>query len=237
MKIIIKILVFILCISCSNKKNENQINEFDKIIGEENIQTLDFLVSDFENDFLKRQYPNLNITESYRSFLTELRDDKTENWQKISKVSREKFKHSKLRFEIYDYPDSVWVVPNSKFDKIEEDSLAFIESPLPYIKIRKRDETGRYKFVYSRIHIHFDSTNVDSIIEKIKNTGEVKFQGKYFNAINSLKEKNKFWNEIFEYYISPNKDNLKKFSKLILDNNFDLNDITVRRIIVLECAY
>ena len=148
---IIKIFILIaLIISCSDKKSENKKSEFDKILGKENVATLDFLVSDFENDFLKRQYPNLDTENAYRQFLTELRDEKTENWKRISQKARDKFKSSDLRLEMYEFPDSVWVLKNSTFDKIEADSLVFLESSIPYVKSRFKytnlDGTTEYTF-------------------------------------------------------------------------------------------
>lgn len=50
----ISLKFLLLIISCADKKSENQTSEFDKILGIENVTMLDFLVSDFENDFLKR---------------------------------------------------------------------------------------------------------------------------------------------------------------------------------------
>ena len=117
MKFIKTFIFFILFISCSDKKAEINTSEFDKVLGKENIKTLDFLVSDFENDFLKRQYPNLDTENAYRQFLTELRDEKNENWKSISEKARNKFKSSDLRLEMYEFPDSVWILKNSTFEK------------------------------------------------------------------------------------------------------------------------
>ncbi len=74
MKIIKSFIFLALILSCSDKKTENQVSEFEKILGNDNVVTLNFLVSNFEKDFLARQYPNLNTENAYRQFLTELRD-------------------------------------------------------------------------------------------------------------------------------------------------------------------
>ncbi len=63
MKYIKLFFILILIVSCSNKK---RITEFENILGKENSETLTYLVSDFENDFLKRNYPNLDIEKAYR---------------------------------------------------------------------------------------------------------------------------------------------------------------------------
>lgn len=97
----LKIFIFLfLLISCSDKKTEFKLSEFDKVLGAENVATLDFLTSDFEKDFLKRQYPNLNTENAYKEFLTDLRDGK-DDWLKISRKARERFEFSDLRLEMY----------------------------------------------------------------------------------------------------------------------------------------
>ncbi|WP_445738558.1 hypothetical protein [Mariniflexile sp.] len=136
MKILKTFIFLALIISCAEKKTEENILEFDKVLGKENVVTLDFIVSDFENDFLKRQYPNLNTENAYRQFLTDLRDDKTKNWKRISEKAIEKFESSELRLQMYEFPDSVWILKNSSFDKIESDSVSFLNIPYPYIKSR-----------------------------------------------------------------------------------------------------
>ena len=68
-KILLPFIFLLLIISCADKKSEKQTSEFDKVLGIENVATLNFLVSDFENDFLKRQYPNLDTENAYRQFL------------------------------------------------------------------------------------------------------------------------------------------------------------------------
>lgn len=115
MKSIITLISLILIVSCLGKKTTNQILEFDKILGEENIAFLDTLVYDFENDFLKNQYPSLDIEEAYRQFLIENRDGKTSHWKDFPQRSKDKFISSDLKLEIYKYPDSVWVIKKSSF--------------------------------------------------------------------------------------------------------------------------
>ena len=66
MKIIKIFILFILFASCAHKKPENKISEFNKVLGKENIATLDFLVFDFEKGYLKRQYPNLDTEKAYQ---------------------------------------------------------------------------------------------------------------------------------------------------------------------------
>lgn len=190
MKFIKTFIIFILIISCSDKKTENNKSEFDKVLGKENIETLDFLVSDFENDFLKRQYPNLDSENAYRQFLTELRYEKTENWKSISEKARNKFKSSDLRLEMYEFPDSVWIIENSSMDKMESDSLEYIKHPVPYIKSRYKytnpDGTTEYTFARGNSLELTPNSNFDSIINREMNTPNFNYIGKYLRALESI---------------------------------------------------
>ena len=96
MKFIFLNIILLLTFSCSNEKD---IAEFEKVLGKENSETLTYLVNDFESDFLKRQYPNLDTKNAYKQFLTELSKGETEYWKKISKSSREYLKECDLRLE------------------------------------------------------------------------------------------------------------------------------------------
>ena len=94
----------------------------------------------------------MDTENAYRKFLTEIRDEKIENWKSISEKARNKFKASDLRLEMYEYPDSVWILKNSTFDKIESDSLNFIKSTFPYVKSRYKhtDSDVTIEYFYSR---------------------------------------------------------------------------------------
>ncbi|MBU2929756.1 hypothetical protein [Winogradskyella psychrotolerans] len=234
-------IFLLLIISCSDIKPDNQTSEFEKVLGIENVATLDFLVSDFENDFLKRQYPNLKTENAYRQFLIELRDEKTENWKHISEKARTKFKTSDLRLEMYEYPDSVWIIENSDFDKIESDSLEYIKHPVPYIKSRFKyaspDGTIEYSYIRSHSSELKPNSNFESIINHELNSPHFNYIGKYLQALESIKNKNKFYDKLFDVkkefgYVSPK---LTAFE--MLDYGFDLNDELNRQIIVLELAY
>jgi hypothetical protein len=240
MKFIKTFIFLLLIISCADKKSDNQTSEFDKILGIENVATVDFLVSDFENDFLKRQYPNLDTENAYRQFLTDLLDEKTENWKIISEKARNKFKLSDLRLEMYEFPDSVWILENSTFDKIESDSLNFLESPFPYIKSRYKHKNpdGTIEYTYARTSAeNISKMNYDSIINRELNTPEFNYIGKYLEALESIKDKNKFYGKLFDVkqgfgYVSPK---LTAFE--MLDYGIDLNDELNKKIIVLELTY
>ncbi len=237
MRIIIIFILISFSISCSDKKNES---EFDKVLGKENIETLDFLVSDFENDFLKRQYANLDTENAYRQFLTELRDDKIENWKEISQKARHKFDSSDLRLEMYEFPDSVWVLKNSSFDKIESDSLPFLESPVPYVKSRfkYKNPDGTIEYTYSRGGGQIKITdNFDSIVKSELKRPRFNFIGSYLMAIKSVSKESEFLNEFYGIKNGVGIISPQLTAKVMLEKNVDLNNPTIRKIIVLEMAY
>ncbi len=238
---IIKLFIFIvLIISCSDKKSKNKISEFDKILGKENVATLDFLVSDFENDFLKRQYPNMNSENAYRKFLTELRDEKNENWKRISQKARDKFKSSDLRLEMYEFPDSVWVLANSEMDKIEEDSLEFLHVPYPYIKSRYKNNNpdGTFKYLYSRGYGDVKpNSDFDSIVKSEMKIPRFNYIGKYLMAIESVKDKSEFLKEFYRAKKNGGLYIASTTANALLDYKADLKDPLIKKIIILEIVH
>ena len=240
MKFIKTFIFFILIISCSDKKTEINTSEFDKVLGKENIKTLDFLVSDFETDFLKRQYPNLNTENAYRQFLTELRDEKTKDRKNISEKARNKFKASDLRLEMYEFPDSVWILKNSTFDKIESDSLNFLESPIPYVKSRYKytNADGTTEYTYSRSYgENISEVDYDSVINQEMNSPNFNYIGKYLQALESIKDKGEFYKEFYETKKNAGFLFPESTARVMLNYDIDLNDKLNRKIIVLELAY
>ncbi|MFD1015021.1 hypothetical protein, partial [Winogradskyella rapida] len=91
MRIIYIILLLILTFGCSSNNN---ISEFEKVLGKKNNETLTLLVNDFENDFLRKQYPNSELNESYKKFLIDYKNDSLENWVPLPKKITEKFNSS-----------------------------------------------------------------------------------------------------------------------------------------------
>lgn len=234
----IKVLLLSFLVVCCAQNNKDEI--FENTLGKENNKTLNYLVSAFEQDFLKNQYPSLKINEAYKMFLEDFRDGNTSNWKERPAKAVKIFNESKLRLEIYNFPDSVWVLPNSSKDKIEEDSLQFLYSPIPYIKYRRKnyiDSSGKQHYLYSRSGFQLNLSNTDSVINYVKTIREFRYDGEYFNLINESKNKNAFWLAMFEYITSTNNENSKVFAQMILKNKFDLNNPTIRKFIVLECVY
>ncbi|MBQ0768079.1 MAG: hypothetical protein KBT58_02235, partial [Bizionia sp.] len=176
----------------------------------------------------------------YRQFLTELRDEKTENWKSISEKARNKFKASNLRLEMYEFPDSVWILKNSNFDKIESDSLNFLKSPFPYIKSRYiyTNPDGTIEYSYSRTSgENISEVDYDSIINREMNSPSFNNIGKYLQALEVIKDKGEFHKEFYDRKKSVGFLPSKSTSRFMLNKNIDLKDELNRKIIVLEFLY
>ena len=230
-------IILFLTFGCSNKKGTT---EFENILGKENSETLTSLVNHFENDFLKKQYPNSELNESYKQFLIDYKNGSLENWQPLPKKISDIYNASELEKEMYYHPDSVWILPNSTFDKVEEDSLLFVDINRPYVKLRRKDlifsKPDKIVYEYKRHYIKIDSiTNLDSLINKIMNIKYVNYyNGKYVRAIHNMRKLGGFF-ERFSDQKMVNNDK-KEFCELAL-KKADLNNKLVRRLIVLECVF
>lgn len=233
MKFINLIIILLLTFSCSNEK---KIAEFEKVLGKENSETITLLVDEFENDFLKKQYPDSELNKSYRKFLTDYKNGSLENWPSLPNKITELFEASELKKEMYFHPDSVWILPNSTYDKVEEDSLIFLDVDRPYIKLRKKNlmfsNPEKTVYEYERHYVKIDSTtDRDSLINKVMNLRYVNYyNGKYRQATDYIRKFGGFYERF-----SDRKNIFKKeqICELIL-TEADLNDELVRKLIVLE---
>ena len=233
MKFINLIIILLLTFSCSNEK---EIAEFEKILGTENSETLTFLVNEFENDFLKKQFPDSELNESYRKFLADYKNGNLEKWPPLSKKITDRFEASELKKEMYYYPDSVWILQNSKYDKVEEDSLIFLDVDRPYIKLRIKNlmssSPEKIVYEYERLYPRIDSTtNKDSLINKVMNLKYVNYyNGKYKQATDYIRKFGGFFERFSD---RKNIFDKEQMSDLIL-KEADLNNKLVRKLIVLE---
>lgn len=114
MKVLKLFLVLLFFLGCS--ENEN-IKQFETVLGKENSETLTYLMEGFENEVLKKQYPDLNSKKAYRQFLIDLRDKNQDSRETFYKVNQKVFDSSTLKLEMYCVPDAVWITKS-------KDSLA-----------------------------------------------------------------------------------------------------------------
>ncbi|CAL2089802.1 conserved exported hypothetical protein [Tenacibaculum sp. 190524A05c] len=227
-------IVSFLFLSCSKNK---ATSEFEQVLGKTNSITLSVLVENFENDFLLKQYPDLSVTESYKEFLIDYGKRKFKNKQFLSSKDSLAFINSDLEKEMYYHPDSVWILPNSTYDKVEEDSLLFIYTDKPYLKLRKKDlvSSSEEKIVY-KYERHYgiidnSETHQDSLINFVKNIRYTNYyDGRYRQALYHVEKYGGFFERFSERKGIISK---LKMSELVL-NEADLSNALVRKIIVLE---
>ena len=222
MKFIKIFLILLLISSCSNQK---KITEFENILGYEESKTLTYLVEDFENNYLKKIYPNLKINKAYHSFLTDLeKNGGIPNPENISKENYEKYKNSKLRLQIYGKPDSIWIE----------------KGKIPTLKIKWKFLTKNEKFEFSLSEsspITLSNDNSDSIITRAKNRTEINHYGSYNEALKTTAEELKFIKEYIEHRDTFGDTNPSIFVNRLLTLKPNFTNYFIKRIIVLELIY
>tara|TARA_R110002020_G_scaffold17804_9_gene63121 strand:+ start:2320 stop:2856 length:537 start_codon:yes stop_codon:yes gene_type:complete len=82
----------ILTFSCQTELDKN-IHAFQNILGENKINAINSLVTDFENN-LKKNYPKLSVDKAYEKYLTEIISDSTTDFEKF------KFQTSNTKSEL-----------------------------------------------------------------------------------------------------------------------------------------
>lgn len=224
------IIILLLTYSCSNKK---EIEQFENILGKANSETLTYLVNDFESDFLKKQYPNLNTQNAYKKFLTELSKGETEYWKKISEKSKLYLEKSDLRLEIYTVPDSIW---------IERDStkLTLSSRNIPMLKIKRKYLQPDGTFGYSTSESSFrykEPINEDSIIDSRKNWHDINYVGSYTRALNAISIKSRFLIDYIDMRTVAGTIDPRIIANRMLESNVDLNDYFIKRLIITEIIY
>ncbi len=230
MKFINLIIILLLTFSCSNEK---EISEFEKILGKENSETLTYLVNDFESDFLKRQYPNLDTKKAYKKFLTELSKGQTEYWKKISESSREYLEKSNLRLEIYSVPDSIWIERNPEIL-----TLSFSDVPMLKIKRKYLMPDGTFGFSTSESSFNYRvPIDEDSIIESRKNWIDINYVGSYSRALNSISNKSDFLIDYLDIREVAGTIDPRLIADRMLETKVDLNDYFIKRLIITEIVY
>lgn len=222
MKYLKTIIILLLLLGCSVKNN--RMREFDKILGKENNETLNLLVLEFENNFLKKTYPNLELPKAYRRFLVETSEGKIDYTKAVTEKSKNIFNKSQLRLEIFCVADSTWIEPNPWTDK----NLL--------VKARTRCINPDGTFINGAMEMPFYEKKIsrDSILKKYMNVVKTNHNGKYLKALNSISDKSAFLRSFVEVKNAACIIPFYMTAESILDFNVDLNDYYIRRIIVAE---
>ncbi len=119
------ILVLIFFSSCSNQKNQKEIEIFEDTLGQNNVEVLNLLVEDFEAN-LEKHYPQLEMKDAYRQYLLDLKSNSSEDYSKFLFLSDETFsiyRKSELRNELYEYSFSIDESTNDSIFEYEVNNL------------------------------------------------------------------------------------------------------------------
>ena len=224
MKILKTFLILLFIVSCSDKKPEKQTTEFDKILGMENSETLNLIVSEFENGFLKRQYPNLDTKSAYTKFVTDVSVDKTKNFVEFSKKTKDLFYKSKLRLEIYCVIDSTWIEKNPWND----------ESLLVKGRTNCLNHDGTFENGLMEMPFNEKEISRDSIQKRYLKFVKTNYNGKYLKALNSISDKSEFLSSFVKDRVDFGIIPSEFIAKRLLAYNADMEDYYVRRIIAIE---
>ncbi len=214
------VISLLLMVSCSSLNSTKRIKIFEQALGNDNSKALSNFVDAFENEILKKKYPSLELDKAYAKLLSEepysmgsmkLYDLLTDN-------SLEHFFRSQLWNEIYAPIDSIWIENSelrSRYVYIGEDGKKLV------------GETG---------HRFKKNTNIDSLLRAESGICRFNNQGKYWQALNSVKNGIPFLEEFCSVKNNVGEITTSLFSDMVNRHNLDFNDYLARRIIVVELS-
>ncbi len=228
-KYLVLIICFLFVLGCTSK---GQINTFEAILGKSNADVLTYLVDDFENDFLQKQYPNLTIEEAYVQYLIELDNDMSGNWKKPSISKRIILDKNNLKYQIYALPDSVWLETNQDEMLIKGDT-ATVKTRWKYI-----NEKGSFDYAFDESSIsRNEPKDIDSLLNIRKKYIDINYVGKYRKALKAISKNNKFVKEYIDYTDAVGNIDPRMIAGKMLMAKVDVSDYFIKRLIITEIIY
>ncbi len=222
MKVLKTIIFTLLIFSCSNK---SRITEFENILGKENSDTLDWLVTDFETNYLQKKYSNSTLEKAYIKYLTEIESDSYGNWERPSNESVKKFNDSKLKELVYGIPDSIWVVP------IPSNYRTEYRIRRKYLNLKGKYDTGTSEVSISKVH------DEDSLIATLKNHYDINHFGRYREALRSVSKKEKFVEKYLEMTQAAGILDQRGIAYEMLISDLDFDNYFIKRLIITEIVH
>ncbi len=181
------------------------------------------MVSDFENGFLKTKYPELTNEQAYERLLTEMRDSKSQSWNKLPKFDKSRFEKSHLKHEIYSYVDSVWIETNEDPKIVRQYKYLDIDT------FRKRKSWTSYRTQ--------DEKNKDSIMRNFYTWTDLNYNGRFWLALKETCPKNRFITDYLDIANSAGPVQPEIMVNRMLDSNLNYSDYFIKRIIVTGISY
>ena len=202
----------------------SQQTVFEKTLGKENVETLNFLIENFETKTLKKEYPNLTTENSYKEFLKD-------NYSIYNSIDKRKiFVESKLKLNIYCVRDSIWIKKRTLSSGKESDMIV-----TRYKCLKQNNEVVYNKSIH---HCCSDRSKTLSFIEKDKRIVQINLIGSYIKAFEKISNKSNFLNFYLEHIKMTATPMLPPLmANYILKNNINTNDYFVKRIIYINQIY
>ena len=197
---------------------------FEKTLGKENVETLNFLIENFETKTLKKEYPNLTTENSYKEFLKD-------NYSIYNSIDKRKiFVESKLKLNIYCVRDSIWIKKRTLSSGKESDMIV-----TRYKCLKQNNEVVYNKSIH---HCCSDRSKTLSFIEKDKRIVQINLIGSYIKAFEKISNKSNFLNFYLEHIkITATPMLPPLMANYILKNNINTNDYFVKRIMYINQIY
>jgi len=202
----------------------SQQTVFEKTLGKENVETLNFLIENFETKTLKKEYPNLTTENSYKEFLKD-------NYSIYNSIDKRKiFIESKLKLNIYCVRDSIWIKKRTLSSGKESDMIV-----TRYKCLKQNNEVVYNKSIH---HCCSDRSKTLSFIEKDKRIVQINLIGSYIKAFEKISNKSNFLNFYLEHIKMTATPMLPPLmANYILKNNINTNDYFVKRIMYINQIY
>jgi len=202
----------------------SQQTVFEKTLGKENVETLNFLIENFETKTLKKEYPNLTTENSYKEFLKD-------NYSIYNSIDKRKiFVESKLKLNIYCVRDSIWIKKRTLSSGKESDMIV-----TRYKCLKQNNEVVYNKSIH---HCCSDRSKTLSFIEKDKRIVQINLIGSYIKAFEKISNKSNFLNFYLEHIKMTATPMLPPLmANYILKNNINTNDYFVKIIMYINQIY
>jgi len=206
--------------SCKTTSSAKTISTFEQTLGMDNSKALSDFVDAFENEILRKKYPSLETDKAYIQMLSEepYSIAQLKLYDLLSDKSLENFLRSQLWDEIYASVDSVWV-ENSE-----------LNSRRVYRSEDGKIEVGKMGYMLR------DPIDQDSLIKREWNICYFNPLGKYFRAIDKIKNGNPFLEEFYDVKNKVGEISTVLFREMISRHHPNMKDYMVKRVVAVELS-
>jgi hypothetical protein len=250
MKNIICSLVFVLLYSCQPKNIDSDIEEFERELGEKNVATINLLLEDFEQNYLKVHYKNQSLDSAYYNFLVDIKKGSSLKEYPNHKKMYSLFSNSYLFSEIYLKPDYVWIARDkhsdianlTKDDKVVMKLNCDKEFPKLIKRYKNLNQSGQIEYDYvTENHctgfIDFEKFSEDEIISKGLDHYKINSLGKYNIALFNLQKRGAVFKNFQRVKETAGFLDASNVASGLIYDKADLKDYFIRRFILLEIIY